>query len=375
MKKILVIEDEKLVQFNIMKILQYEGFDAIAAENGEVGIRLAKEITPDLILCDIMMPVINGYDVQTELRQDPCTQSIPFIFLTAKVEREDMRLGMNLGADDYLPKPFSRDELLETIFSRLDKQESIHQHFQAKVDQIKDNITTSLPKKLFVPLEQIRSFLNQLQSDTEVLPPHMREALTRSNDSMQTLERYLQNFFFYSILETTKQNPTQAAAIKGDCITQCEEIITEVVKNKATEYGRNSEIEVEISPCALPILEANLVNIAEELVDNSFKFSPPGSQVSVRSEIESGKMILTIINEMQQEDAQSTQNHSHTQTQPIQQHIEGAGLGLAIVKQLVDLHDGQLKIESETGRSVIVTVEIPIVHPHVETRLENTNAA
>lgn len=119
--KILVIEDEISVRANIIELLEAENFHAIGAPNGQLGISKAQEEIPDLILCDIMMPDMDGYTVLTELQKDPMTAIIPFIFLTAKVEREDLRLGMELGADDYITKPCTNTELLSAISIRLKK--------------------------------------------------------------------------------------------------------------------------------------------------------------------------------------------------------------------------------------------------------------
>lgn len=122
MTKILVIEDEKLVRENILDLLATEDFDTVAAANGKIGLNLASAESPDLILCDVMMPEIDGYGVLSTLRQDPITASIPFIFLTAKSAKFDFRQGMDMGADDYLTKPFTRAELLSAIVNRLEKQ-------------------------------------------------------------------------------------------------------------------------------------------------------------------------------------------------------------------------------------------------------------
>ncbi|QIZ69604.1 ATP-binding response regulator [Oxynema aestuarii] len=129
MKIILVIEDESAVLTNILEILECGGFKAIGAENGQIGVQLAKENLPNLILCDIMMPVLDGYGVLNELRQDPTTATIPLIFLTAKAEAQDLREGMNLGADDYLTKPFRRKDLLEAVNTRLAKQAAVMQQY------------------------------------------------------------------------------------------------------------------------------------------------------------------------------------------------------------------------------------------------------
>jgi DNA-binding NarL/FixJ family response regulator len=121
MKKILVIEDEPEMRRNLTTILRLEKFHPFAAANGRAGVALAKQEMPDLILCDVMMPELDGHGVLQCLRADPATASIPFIFLTARGEREDLRAGMNLGADDYLTKPVPKAELLAAIAARLQR--------------------------------------------------------------------------------------------------------------------------------------------------------------------------------------------------------------------------------------------------------------
>jgi DNA-binding NarL/FixJ family response regulator len=121
MKKILVIEDEPEMRRNLTTVLRLEQFHALPAENGRIGIELAKKEKPDLILCDVMMPELDGYGVIAVLRADQETAAIPFIFLTAKGEKPDIRAGMNLGADDYLTKPVTKHDLLDAINSRLER--------------------------------------------------------------------------------------------------------------------------------------------------------------------------------------------------------------------------------------------------------------
>jgi DNA-binding NarL/FixJ family response regulator len=120
--KILVIEDEPEMRRNLLTILRLEKFQVLAAENGRIGVELAKRERPDLILCDVMMPELNGHAVLEALRADATTVTIPFIFLTAKGEKTDVRNGMNLGADDYLAKPVAKGDLLNAIKSRLERQ-------------------------------------------------------------------------------------------------------------------------------------------------------------------------------------------------------------------------------------------------------------
>jgi Response regulators consisting of a CheY-like receiver domain and a winged-helix DNA-binding domain len=119
MTKILVIEDEGTVRENILELLDAEGFEALAAENGRIGLELAKQHLPDLILCDVRMPELDGYGVLTGLRSEATTAAIPFLFLTAKAAKTDLTYGLELGATDYITKPFTLSQLLEAIAQAL----------------------------------------------------------------------------------------------------------------------------------------------------------------------------------------------------------------------------------------------------------------
>jgi DNA-binding NarL/FixJ family response regulator len=123
MKKILVIEDEPEMRRNLATILKLEKFNVVQAENGRSGLETAKKELPDMILCDVMMPEMDGHAVLQALREDKKTATTPFIFLTAKGEKQDFRSGMNLGADDYLTKPIAKAELLKAIEARLKRSE------------------------------------------------------------------------------------------------------------------------------------------------------------------------------------------------------------------------------------------------------------
>lgn len=136
MTKILVIEDEQSIRDTLQDLLELEGFETLSAENGALGIQLAKQFRPDLIICDVMMPKMDGYGVLKTLHQDAGTASIPFIFLTAKADRSSLRQGMNLGADDYLTKPFTPQELLEALMMRLRKQASLIQPLAHRISDL-----------------------------------------------------------------------------------------------------------------------------------------------------------------------------------------------------------------------------------------------
>lgn len=140
MKKILLIEDNKDVRENTAEILTLAKYDVITAVNGKEGVELAQKEKPDLIICDIMMPVLDGHGTLHMLSKNEETASIPFIFLTAKAERSDFRKGMEMGADDYLTKPFDDVELMNAIESRLKKNEILKKEFSKNIQGINDFI-------------------------------------------------------------------------------------------------------------------------------------------------------------------------------------------------------------------------------------------
>ncbi|MFN6944484.1 MAG: response regulator [Cytophagaceae bacterium] len=140
MKKILLIEDNLDIRENTAEILELANYEVITAENGKIGVDLAKKEKPDLIICDIMMPELDGYGVLHVLSKNPATAGIPFIFLTAKSEKEDFRKGMNLGADDYLTKPFDDIELMDAVEMRLKKNEIIKTEFNKSAEGLDEFI-------------------------------------------------------------------------------------------------------------------------------------------------------------------------------------------------------------------------------------------
>lgn len=171
MAKILVIEDESLIRENIVELLEAEDFEVFDAENGNIGVKLAYEHQPDLILCDVMMPELDGYGVLMKLQENPITATIPFIFLTAKADLGDVRKAMQLGADDYLTKPCTATELLKAIVIRLEKHAILKEHYsnqlklaEAKLNQLTyQDSTTRLPNRLSL-LEYFQQILAQLVS-------------------------------------------------------------------------------------------------------------------------------------------------------------------------------------------------------------------
>ena len=158
--KILVIEDEKSVREHLLDLLEAENFEVVAAANGRIGLNMAVSGYPDLILCDMMMPELDGYSVLTALRQEPSMSTIPFIFLTANSAKSDFRQGMNMGADDYLTKPFTRAELLSAILNKLKNYARLKKNLLANINKLTprmqlvlNNLRIAIREKNFADFE------------------------------------------------------------------------------------------------------------------------------------------------------------------------------------------------------------------------------
>ncbi len=180
MSKILVIEDELTVREIIGEMLSAEKFDVIDAENGEVGIQLAPEKSPDLIICDIMMPVLDGYGVLSALRNNVTTAVTPFIFLTAKVSKLDMRQGIELGADDYLTKPFTRDELLGAVMVRLEKQVAMTRYYTSERQRYKE-----LERKM----QNLQQFTESRDEIFKKFSEDLRHSVSKINMAIHMLKK------------------------------------------------------------------------------------------------------------------------------------------------------------------------------------------
>lgn len=171
-KKILVVEDQEEVRENIAELLELSGYAVVTAENGKVGVRLAQATVPDLILCDVMMPELDGFGVLRILDKKPETSNIPFIFLTARTEKSDFRKGMNLGADDYIFKPFDDIELLDAIEIRLQKNERLKSIFDGSAESLHAFINEAKGQKE----------LQELSKDKEVRQYKKKEIIFQEGD-------------------------------------------------------------------------------------------------------------------------------------------------------------------------------------------------
>jgi signal transduction histidine kinase len=362
MYQILVIEDETSIRQNLLDLLALENFKVISAENGRIGVQLAQDIIPDIIICDVMMPELDGHSVLKILRQEPTTATIPFIFLTAKSDKNDFRQGMELGADDYLTKPFTRAELLMAINSRLEKQAVFNQQSQQKLDDLRSSITFSLPHEMRTPLNGILGFSELLIKDVDFLNSHeIREMGEGIHKSAKRLLRLIQNFLLYAELEIIATDSERINLLSNHQIVFPAIALTNLITEKAKQAGRIADLQINLcGNCRLRIAETKLYKIVEELIDNALKFSSIGTVIQVNSTSSNNKFTLSFIDHGRgMTSAQISQLGAYQQFERKLYEQQGSGLGLIIAKRLTELHGGELHIDSKPTEKTRVQVLLP----------------
>jgi two-component system, sensor histidine kinase and response regulator len=362
MAKILIIEDERPLREEILELLCLENFQVIEAEHGRDGIALAREHQPDLILCDVMMPELDGYGVLEMLRQDLMTAMIPFIFITARAEKADLRYGMVLGADDYLIKPFSRVELLEAIATRFTKQETIERKHQQQLDELRGNITLSLPHELHTPLSGIICMSELLIAEYGSIDPlEGLEMLKTIHISGERLYRLTQNFLLYAELELIASNPKRIIALQNHGMKSAvHSIVSYIAHQKAEQADRSPDLQIDLRGMTVSIPESRLRKIAEEVLDNAFKFSEIGTPVFVVTYLDHHMAGFEVIDQGRgMTAAQITKVGAYMQFERKLYEQQGSGLGLILAKRLTELYGGELTIYSTLGERTLVRVVFP----------------
>src|SRR5688572_17174772 len=201
-KKVLVIDDTEEIRIIIAESLNLYGFLTLSAEDGASGIEMARKHTPDLIICDINMPNMDGYATLTALREEETTATIPFVFLSGASDKINMRRGMELGADDYLTKPFTHKELMAAVNARLEKQADLQRQSEKKLDELRGNITMALPHELRTPLNGILGLASLMIDDHTTMPAaEVLESAKFIHESALRLHRLIENFLVYSQIQ------------------------------------------------------------------------------------------------------------------------------------------------------------------------------
>ncbi|MBK9247561.1 MAG: response regulator [Ignavibacteria bacterium] len=348
MKKILVIEDEDLIREAIQLILRINGFNVFVADNGAAGIALAKECVPDLVVSDIMMPEKSGYEVLEALRAYPPLATVPFLFLSAKADSGDIRQGMNLGADDYLTKPFEHDQLVAAVNTRLAKSDEIKKNAEQKLDNLRTNIAFSLPHEFLTPLNGILGITKMMRDNYDMLDREdAMEMFDEITISARRLHRVTENFLFYTRLEILSNDLQSMGDLLDEVTHSAEEIIFDAISSKSTTFNRADDVIMEVTDSPISILPLYFLKAVEELLDNALKFSEPNTKVLVKGAASGGKFILKIENKgrgMTPEQIASIGGYQQFERKQYEQ--QGNGLGLVITQKIMEVQGGSFAIDS-----------------------------
>ncbi|TVQ22943.1 MAG: hybrid sensor histidine kinase/response regulator [Leptolyngbya sp. DLM2.Bin15] len=369
MKKILIIEDDPSVRDNIADILELTddyAFSVETAENGQDGLKRATESCPDLIICDVMMPGLNGYEVLQALRQQESTSNIPLVFLTAKVERDDQRLGMELGADDYLTKPFTAKELLKAIIARLNKRDAMEKRVQHHLDHLRSSITLSLPHEVYTPLNGILAFCEFFLTHYDSIDrDEGREILESIQTSGKRLQRLVQNFLLYAQLEVTVHDPERLNGLQNDRThAPISALIRDLTIPLAEKLNRAQDLTLKLEESFGWVSVSMLQKILDELLDNAFKFSERGTSIVIESKIQDDQLAIALTNYGRGMTADQIANiGAYTQFERCFHEQQGSGLGLAIAKRMAELQGGSLTIDSVPQDYTRVCLKLPVAEP------------
>jgi signal transduction histidine kinase len=361
MNRILVIDDEQWLREMVHMALQQKGFEVVEAENGAMGVDIARKVLPDLILCDVNMEKMDGYLALASLRNDPATAPIPFILMTGLADNAGMRHGMELGADDYLPKPFSIDALYAAVEARLKKAQVVRQEAEKKLSDLRDNISLMLPHELRTPLNGILAYGEILRSDASTLTPaEIVEMGQVIYESGRRLERLVENFLIYAQIELLCADPQKVQALRSKQTRSAATLIDQRAAAQAQAANRVGDLVLQLADISLPVSEDYLARIVDELIQNAFKFSQPGTPVKVVLADSARNITLEVTDQGRGFSTDHiTKVGAYMQFDRKLHEQQGLGLGLTIAKRLTELHGGTLTIESERGTITKVSVKLP----------------
>ena len=273
-KCILVVEDHKPLLTAIQEVLEVEGYSVLTAGNGVIALDVMANNTPDVIIADIMMPQMDGYTLYERVRAQPDWVPIPFIFLTAKAERDDILRGKDLGVEDYITKPFDPEELVIAVRSRLRRSRSIQQASAVKFDQLKQQIVTVLGHELRTPLTYVSGYTNLALEDPESLSPQeLQEFLGGIKRGADRLTRLVEDLMFLIRIDTGRaaEEFKLLARIRPD-LNRILDLVMLQNKDKAAagDVLLDNQFEADLPPVFR--CEPFLVEALGRLVDNAIKF-------------------------------------------------------------------------------------------------------
>jgi signal transduction histidine kinase len=351
-EQILIVEDDIAMSSGIRDVLEMAGYRVQLAENGLDALALLERFRPDLIISDIMMPEMDGYQFLERMRRRTEWAAIPFIFLTAKGQRSDIRAGKQLGADDYLVKSVDLEDLLVVVRAKLDRSLVLRQQARVEMELLKNNILSMLSHEFRTPLTYITGYVDLLQEgDWSV--EDLQRFLARIKGGSARLNRLVEDFLLLVRFET--EDAKTAYSVEKILFNNWRSLISRIFNTLSDQATRRSVDLVAEVPPDLPKIEAHegyLENALQRLIDNAIRFSKPdGGRVIARVALEDRSVVVHVIDNGIGIPAVEVPKMFEKFHQINRERMEqqGAGIGLAIVKGFVDLHGGEAECNSEDG--------------------------
>jgi signal transduction histidine kinase len=364
MPRILVIEDETNLRENIIDILRLEGYDVLSAPDGSAGVEVARQAQPELIICDIAMPVMDGYDALLHLRSHPDTVSTPFIFLTARADRTNIRHGMELGADDYITKPFSKAELLAAVQSRLKRRDDVFKKATIEVEAVKKRLARLISHELRTPMNSITLAQHMITQQFDQLSKEdIKELLAIFVADSRRLSHLTEQVVLMTHIDTGLLNPVTLQNYGQNC--EIVPIIASAI-NMARDFARrNHDGEIQTDEHAKDALlhchPPSLTHALAELIVNGLDFSPPDSPVQL-TQWQVGDRVWVQVSDQGRgiplEDIEEALK-PFEQIRREKYEQQGLGLGLSLAKEIVEIHGGSLQIQSGLDQGTTVYVSLP----------------
>ena len=371
METILIVEDNAIVMESIAESLRVNGYNVLQALNGLEAIPLAQTHLPHVILSDIMMDGMDGYTLLNELRKDPATALIPFLFMSAKTDFDDIRFAMNLGADDYITKPFTPTSLVTTIKTRLSKHAMMQSAVHDKIKQLTENLAYAMPHELRTPMTAIMGCADLIKRNLD--PLNTEEILLCSeliDTSVRRLYRLIEQFNHYAQLTLIEADATRRKQLYSQLTMYSGDTIREFTLEEATRNGRNHDIAIEdnIGDAILPIKPYYLEMIVREVLNNAFKFSPQDSPIRIVLSKTAEHYSIIVQDKGRGISKQHIRSiEAFTQFDRQQYEQQGVGLGLALVRKILDLYSGKFLIQSEQDAGTTVQLTLPLEAPFFST--------
>lgn len=364
MVQILVIEDDESARDTLQEMLSMEGYKVILAENASQGILAAKAKCPELILCDIEMPDLDGYQVFEELHNYPSTELIPFIFLTGRVNSADLRTGMNLGADDYLTKPWLQSDLLLAIQTRLARYQHIIQRSERKASDEKEAIIRQITHELEHPINNMKMAKTLiLQLFGGKIPKQVVHVLDTYQTGTNCIQRMIEQMILLLELESGTINRSSVQAASQDF--KVNELLLDSVKLGHQFAPERRHIELRMGDNDITRFLHGCPKLLKhalgEIVANALDFSLENRSVGIKHWVSQEKLFILVMNEgltiPTSEISEIFQPFYRLEKD--QSNRRGLGIGLSLAQQIVYLHQGNLRLlPTPTGTSALIQLPV-----------------